>query len=497
MILWHLSLLHSENKSCILCLAAGLLLVFTGGCTVGPKFTSPPANLPAQFLGSEETGESNTKKETTGKPEALHENLEAWWLLYNDPLLTVLIENAFAHNLDLESAIMRVTQSRALVSASKSELYPSANATGGLTRSQRSDEVTGAQQSGGQPGSENPSNLYEAGLNASWEIDLFGGRRRAVEAAVAELKAAEADVFVSRLLVASELADAYFAWLGAQERLRVTQSTVESYKGTLAITNARFVAGIESQFDELRAQAELDSSLALAPPLQEELFLQRNRLAVLLGTTPGQLPQLAANAPINTRAVPTIPAGSLSPELLRRRPDVISAELAVVAANARIGEAIAEYYPKFTLNGTLGVASTDSENLLQSRAGTWSLGPAFQWRLLDFGRVDAEIKRSKASEQLALIAYKQTIINSVREAEDSLAKLQQRTAEHQQLQRALQSQELALQIAQARYQSGLEEFLSVLDAQRALNNVQGNLALAKQRQLQASSGLYKALGGGY
>lgn len=458
------------------------LLLFTSGCAVGPNFKAPEAPLPDAFVSSAQNANA----------QPIEDQLTNWWKQYNDPMLETLIDRALKENLELESALASVSRSRALLLGSKSELYPSGNATGALTRTQRSEEVQG----GVQPGTDNPSDLYELGLSANWEIDLFGGRRRAVEAAVAELKAAQADVAATRLMVSAEVADAYFAWLGAQKRLQVAEATVETYRGTLTITQARYTAGFESQFDQVRAEAELNSSVAQTPPLREEVALQRNRLAVLLGTTPGNLPELTT-ASAQLPLVPTFPVTGLSPQLLRRRPDIRSAEQSIVAANARIGESIAEYYPKFSLNGTLGFASTDSENLLQSKAGTWSIGPSFQWRLLDFGRVESEIRRAKANERMVLSSYKQTVITSVREAEDALVQLDQRAQEVRALEQATKSQKRALEIANARFQSGLEELLVVLDAQRTLNAVQTNLITAKQRQLQASSALYKSLGGGW
>lgn len=459
-------------------LAASAALV---GCTVGPEYETPDVVLPAEFRsGSEATADGDAENK-----------LLQWWVGFGDPTLTALVERALAENLDLEAAAARIERSRALLGLSRADLLPSAIGSGEATRSRQSEEVQG-----GPAGAAGTNNTFGLNLSASWELDVFGGRRRAVQAARAELEAVEADGIATRVAVTGEVADAYLARQGALDRLRIAEENVASFRDTVGLTSARLSGGLVSELDTALAQADLDAALADLPALRTEVALQEHRLAAVLGITPTDVVPLLDGAS-SVADAPAIDGRGVPLDLLRRRPDVIAAERRIAAASATIGEQVAEYFPRLTLNGAIGVSSSDADTLMRSSAGTWLIGPSFQWRLLDFARVDATVNAARADERLAIAEYCSAVVDAVRDAEDAAVRFDNAGIEVEARRTALASRERALRVAMGQYNAGLSEFLPVLDAQRGVNRARTELTASRERRVRAAVALYRALGGGW
>jgi len=464
----------------VVAMAAGLAtIVVAPGCTVGPEYERPEVVLPAEFRAG------------TGASADVDVALREWWVGFGDPTLTTLVERALAENLDLEAAAARIDRSRALLGLSRAELLPSAIGSGEATRARRSDEVRG-----GREGAGGTSTTLGLDLSASWEIDVFGGRRRAVQAARADLEATEADAIATRVAVTGEVADAYLARQGALDRLRIAEENIASFRDTVGLTSARLSAGLVSELDTALAQADLDAALADVPALRTEAALQEHRLAAALGITAVEVGALVASAG-GLPGAPVIDGRGVPVDLLRRRPDVVAAERRVALASATIGEQVAEYFPRLTLNGAIGVSSSEADRLLRSSAGTWLIGPSFQWRVLDFGRIDAAIEGARADERLAIAEYRRSIVEAVRDAEDAAVQFDNAAVEMEARGTALASRERALAVAQGQYSTGLAEFLPVLDAQRGVNRARTELSGSRERRARAAVALYRALGGGW
>lgn len=462
-------------------------LVFLGGCAVGPDFQPPEQSAPGAFhaSGDEQPGPSKV----TNDPAQLHE----WWRMLADESLDSLLRRSIAANLDLKLAEARLREARALRGVVAADQFPTVDANGNYSRSRSSENARNSFD-----GSDPPEGVdfYSVGFDASWELDFFGRVRRSVEAADADLGAAEEARNDALLILLAEVARNYVELRGFQGRLAVIDSAIQTERDTLGLVEARLRAGLATELDVAQAQAQLATRQSLQPLLRVGLRRTVHRLAVLNGLEPGALLREFESV----RPVPTVPAQvgvGMPTELLRRRPDIRRAEREIAAATARVGVATADLYPRFTLLGGFGLQSDDAANLVDMNSRFWSIGPQFTWPVFDAGRVRAGIRVRDAQLDQSLIAYEQTVLTAFEEVENSIVSFIQEQERRASLAEAVEASARAVDLARERYQSGVVDFLNVLDSQRLLFVAQDQLVESDQSVTVSLISLYKALGGGW
>jgi NodT family efflux transporter outer membrane factor (OMF) lipoprotein len=457
-----------------------ILLWIVANCApVGPDYQRKDPAVPSRF-GSVESGV------TTGEAVG-SEFLSSWWTILQDPILNSLMDRAVNGNLDLRIAQARVQQARALSLVSSSRLLPE----GGLVGTYERVRLTEPASHG-----DRQNNLFLAGFDASWEIDIFGGVRRGIEAAEADLAAsgdALRDILVT---MQGEVARNYIGYRALQLRLEIARQTVQIRRENTEITEARTRAGFVSELDLTRARGELASAESRIPFLENSLLATLHRLGILLGLEPVSL-AAELQAPTELPTLPeNLPTGMPS-DLLRRRPDIRRAERELAAATARIGVSTAELFPKFSLTGVFGFQADDLDKLPHNSSNFWSIGPTVRWPILNFKRILASIQFSKAVREETLALYERSVLLSLEEVENSLVNLSQEKRRIEALGEAVRSNELAVELARERYISGFQSYLAVIDAQSALYTAQDELAQSRQNLTLAFVALYKALGGGW
>ena len=458
-----------------------LLALALAGCTVGPDYERPAIALTPAYVA-----------EPSAAPDAVL--LARWWDAFDDPLLSRIVTIVLSENLDLEHAAARVMQARAAADAAGAALLPQGEATGsaGITDQSRATPVGRISQAfGGARSYES----YSAGVEASWEIDLFGGLQRRREAARASLEAAQADAQAVRIAMTAEAADAYIGLRAFQARLAVAAGQEKLQADLVDLLDQRVRQGITADRALRQASALLQGTRATMPPLRAGIAAQMNRLDVLMGAQPGaSRGWLAAEAPIP--APPGIATGAPN-DLLRRRPDVIAAERRLAAAHAGIGAAIADYYPKFSLGGLLGFAGTAAGDLFTGPGFNAAGMAGMRWRLFDFGRVDAEVAGARGRTAEALAAWRLSVLGAAEDVETSLAALAQDRARTGFLQAQLA--ELATSRTQSRqaYDAGVVSLIEVIDAERDTLTVSDQLAQSRAATARSAVATFRALGGGW
>lgn len=454
----------------ILCL--GLPLVLLTGCAVGPDFVRPAMEVPAAW--STAGGENG--------PQDGEQALRRWWEGFNDPQLTSLIERAQSANLDLRKAAARVRQARASRGVAFADIGPTVDAAASHERSRSTAGVVG--------------DLYQAGFDAGWEIDLFGGTRRGIEAAEADLAAAVEDKNGVLVSLSAEVARNYFSLRVGQQRLAVARQNLIAQQKSAEITRQRYEAGLVNRLDLSNAEAQLATTSAQVPVLESAVRQAMHTLALLLGQPPGALvAELSpeAQVPVASGAVPT----GLPSDLLRRRPDIRKAEASLHAATARIGVATADLFPRFTLSGALSFSDTHSGSLFTWAERGWSFGPSVSWRLFETGRTLANIELRKALEEEEGLAYQQTVLVALREVEDALVAVTKEEEHRRALQEAVIANRKVVELALRLYTAGETDFLAVVVAQRSLYAAEDALAQSSGTVATELIALYKALGGGW
>lgn len=452
-----------------------------GGCAVGPDHIRPTMALTPAFVGA---------------PAIDTVAVDAdWWGGFADPVLVALVERAQVSNTDLTQARARIDRSRALAQAAGAALLPTLDGSGGVqTISQSRETPVGRVTTAlGVP---RGYTQYDVGARASWEIDLFGGARRGREAARADLAASEADAGAVGVAVAAETADAYLTLRALQARLAVAEGQTRNQEQLVDLVRQRFDRGVSAERDLNQTRATLEGVRAGAAPLRAGIAAQLNRIDVLVGDQPGiNRVLLTAAAPIP--AAP-IPAGSAAPEdLLRRRPDVVAAERRLAASNARIGQAVADYYPHLSLSGLLGIASLGTSRLFTGGAVQASGGAGLHWRLFDFGRVDAEVAAARGGQAEALAAWRGAVLRAAEDVETALARLSETHVERAALERQVAALTLSRGQAQQAYTGGVIGLIDVTDADRELLAAADRLASVRGDEARAAVSAYRALGGGW
>jgi NodT family efflux transporter outer membrane factor (OMF) lipoprotein len=467
----------------IMTAAASVLLA--AGCTVGPNYQRPGAKLPAQW-GEPLAGGITSQNDQVG----------AWWKGFHDPELDSPIARAVETNLDLRIAEARVRQARAQKDFARAAYWPTVDAAGSYARQRQSENqpIIGSLNVPSSVAFEN--NVYEAGFDALWEIDLFGGKRRAVEAASAELAAVEygrCDVLVTLL---SEVARNYVQTRGAQRQLAVLQSQVRAQEETVSITRSRVEHGAARELELQRALALLASIRSQVPTIETSIQASIHRLGVLLAQTPDALQEeLSTTAPIPAPP-PEVPVG-LPSDLLFRRPDVRRAERQLASQTARIGQVKADLFPKFFLTGSAGLTSISTSDFFSPSSRMWSIGPTVQWRVFDAGRVRASVRAQTAVQDQASLTYEQVVLTSLEDVENALVAYAKEQEHRRLLEEAVAANQNSVNLANQLYTKGLGTYLVLLDAQRALYLSQDELVRSERAVTLNLVALYKALGGGW
>jgi multidrug efflux pump len=455
-------------------------VMFLSGCAAGPNYRQPQTKVDAAFANSSPTN-------LTTDPVVIE-----WWRGFTDDTLNRLTEQAVAANHDLRIATARVREARALRTTVVLDLAPTVTVDSGYTRSLSSFDSNPTPLTRDQ----RKNALYDAGFDAIWEVDIFGRVRRSIQASTADVAALEAsrrDVLVT---LTSEVARNYFELRGAQHQLDVARQNAENQRETLDITRAKLNAGRATDLDVARAETQLNATLATIPPLEAGMKQTAYRLSVLTGQQPTALDS-KLSAPVPQPALPALVSVGSPEQLLRRRPDIRAAERALAAATARIGVATADLFPRVTFIGNLGVSAESFSALSGGGADTYSFGPRITWAALDLGRVRARIKAADARTEAELANYERTVLLALEETEGALVEFGRAQKRRDYLRASAAAAERAEKLAVQRYNSGVEDFLTVLDAQRTLLEIQDQLAQSETRTATALVAVYKALGGGW
>jgi NodT family efflux transporter outer membrane factor (OMF) lipoprotein len=461
---------------------------FVAGCAVGPDYVRPDAPLPQQYLG---------QAAIQARSASTSADLLEWWTGFGDPQLARFVTLALAQNLDLAQASARAAQARAGLGAANAALLPSGNISGQAARAYQSVETPLGQVLNARPGLDRYGNAYEANLSASWELDVFGGLRRGREAALAEYQASEAGTTATRLTVAAQTADIYISIRGLQTRLDVARRQVRTQQELLSTVNLLYSKGLAAELQVRQAEGALAQVRASVPVLEAGLDAAMNALDVMLGSSPGtHRAELAEPG-----AIPVAPqiADSGTPgDLLRRRPDLIAAERRLAASNARIGVAVAEYYPKLSLSGLIGSAtSVSGGNLFTSGASQAAGVLGLRWRLFDFGRINAQIDLAKGQDAEQLAAYRLAVLRATEDVENAFSALVKREEQASMLAQGVDSLGRARGASFAAYQKGVVSLIEVLQADENLLRASDARAQAQTESVRAVVAAFKALGGGW
>ncbi len=459
----------------LLALCAAALLA---SCTVGPDYRAPDTRVPNSFGEHPEEAAAAQARSP----------VSAWWTTFDDPVLDSLVERAVRTNPDLRRARARVREARALRGIAASDLYPTVDAVGGASRVRSSETL------GDAPGG--TSNLFQAGFDAVWELDVFGGNRRSLEAADADVGATieeSRDVQVSLL---AEVARNYMELRGSQRQSAIARANLAAQTETLDLTRQRLAAGLATDLDVARSEAQVAATASTIPAFEAGARFAAHALAVLVDLPPTALVVELSRESAIPAPPPEIPVG-LPSELLRRRPDVRRAERRLAAATARIGAAVADWFPRFSLTGGVGVANDGEGDFLDARSRTASVGGFVSWPVLDFGRVRSSVDAQNAREEQIAADYETAVLTSLREVEDALVAVETERARHVSLAAAESASARAVGLANQLWTAGRTDFLSVLDAQRALFLAQAALVESDRRSASNVVALYKALGGGW
>jgi outer membrane protein, multidrug efflux system len=460
----------------------GLSLLVSGCITVGPDYLAPKPPVPASFA---EAPAARSQQPID----------DAWWKNLGDPVLEGLLRQALESAPDIAEAQARVREARALRGYAGADRFPTVDADGLYRRKLGSRNVpTGVPPGGLGPGAHN--NLFQAGFDASWEIDVFGGEHRAVEAAEANYQAVTEDRADVVLTLLAEVARDYVELRGAQRRIDVARKNLAIEQDLQTLTQSLLAAGLAPRQDLLRAQAQVADTEAAIPTFETDERAAAYRIAALLGRP---FTEVTAELSI-PRAIPQalsdVPVG-LPSDLLLRRPDLRAAERRIAAANARIGIAKADLYPHFSLIGSAGFESLNLSSFSSASSGYYQIGPGFRWRIFDAGRIRFQVLAESARTDAAAVAYQRSVLDAFRDVETALAAYANTRSRREKLAVESAADGEATEIAKILYERGVESFLPVLDAERSLYAADDELAQSERDSALALVALYKSLGGGW
>jgi outer membrane protein, multidrug efflux system len=452
-------------------------------CTVGPSYVRPKVDLPTRFT---------EQAAPAGHAEAIGSD---WWRGLGDPLLDRLMMMGLAGSPSLEVARARVVEAREELAVISAERVPEIDATSAYARQRGSEHVPVGTSPGGL-GQGIDSSLWLAGFDASWEVDIFGGTRRAVEAAGASVSATVDDQRDAQLMLLAEIARDYVELRTEQRRLAIAREILAVRQDNLELVTARFDSGLTGALDAARARADLADSESDIPAIEAAEHAAIYRLGELIGQPPETLlPMLVQFRPIPTVHT-EVPVG-LPSDLLERRPDIRAAERRIASANARIGMRKADLFPHFSLTGAVGVESLGAGDFLSGGSRYFTIGPSITWQVFDAGRIRDEVMFERARTDAAAADYQRTVLTALAEVETALV-----TYGHSQIQRNALAAEVAarqqaVSLAKRLYSQGIDNFLAVLDAERTLYAAELSLAGADGTTTDSFIALVKALGGGW
>jgi NodT family efflux transporter outer membrane factor (OMF) lipoprotein len=468
----------NTTRSILVLFSAAMLALATGCRVVGSDFEAPKVEVATAWQSELTAGLAAEKVELAG-----------WWKSFGDPVLDSLIERAAGGSLDVKEALARVREARALRGVAAADQYPTVNGTASYERRAESKNTPfGAFV----PDSDN----FAVGFDASWELDLFGRVQRSVEAADADMQATIENARDVAVTVAAETARNYIDLRSYQRRLAIALNNVSLQEQTLELVRGRFAAGLVSEVDTAQAAANLETTRAFVPTLRVGLRGAENRLAVLLGETPGALaaelaPESAVPVPPRSVAV-GVPA-----DLLRRRADVRRAERQLAAEHARIGVAEGDLYPRLTLTGDIGYAADDVSKLFDSSSVAYGYGPSLIWNLFDAGRLRNRVAAQEARTEQAFVRWERTVLAALEETENALTAFVREQERRDSLQRAATEARRAVEMTRTQYSEGLSDFQNVLVSERAVTNLEDDLVASDATVATELVTLYKALGGAW
>ncbi|MNO41939.1 Toluene efflux pump outer membrane protein TtgI precursor [compost metagenome] len=459
-------------------LMPSLLVLALAACAVGPDYQVP--RTAAAHISAADGSDAQGKFDRS-RFDAI------WWRQFEDPTLNQLVNQSLQGNRELRVAFARLKAARAIRDDVSNNDLPVVTA--------RASSDLGKSQIPGQTDHRVNIERYDLGLDMAWEIDLFGRIQREIEVSEAEQDVAAADLNQLQVTLIAELVDAYGQLRGAQLRENIALANLKNQEESRGITESLRDAGVGNELDVVRADARLAAVEASVPQLQAEQIRARNRIATLLGQRPDQLSVdlSPAQLPAIAKALPVGDPG----ELLRRRPDVMSAERKLAAATASIGVATADLFPRVSLSGFLGFTAARGSQIGSSAANAWALGPTISWAAFDLGSVRAQIRRADADAEGALASYEQQVLLALEESENAFSDYGKRQQRLLSLIRQSESSRKAADLAEVRYREGTSDYLVLLDAQRERLNAEDAQAQAEVELYQGIVAIYKALGGGW
>lgn len=484
-----------------LSLALFAAIAALSGCTVGPDYHGAPevaagAGHSNAFVRAPAAGVSSTRAPSR------------WWSTLDDPKLDALIDAALAHNPDVHAAQARLRESRAQLQKQQADARPTVSGDAAALRMREPDlsslqtsqyannDTSQTNSSTSTSRGRGPLQLYTAGFDASWEIDLFGGTRRAIESASAQAEAVNADLADTQVSLAAEVAQAYIGLRDQQRRLALANQSAELEQQTLTLIRQRRARGVGTDADVERQSTEVENTRATLIPLDEQITESLDQLAVLTGRAPGALDnELSAPAPLPT--LPAIVAIDDPATMLRQRPDIRAAERRLASSNAEIGVHTADLFPKVTMLGFIGSSAADPGHLTRKSALTWLGAPYLQWNVFDFGRTRSDIHQAEASRDEAIDRYTQTVLAALQDANNSLSRYGHQRESVARLQQIEVSADRSATLMRQRYDAGASSLIDLLDTQRAQFSAQQNLVEGQADLLKDFVSLQKSLGLGW
>ena len=464
-------------------------------CEVGPDYHRPQTkvsqgfNAPTPEPTTQATVLPATQRSITVETPA---SIANWWSSFNDPELDKLISRGVESNLDLKIATQRIREARATLGVTAANLAPTVNSTGSYERS----HSQGAAGSGSASHFDHSTDFFQSGFDASWEIDVFGGLRRSVEAAQSDLAASEEDRRDTLVTLLSEIATDYIELRGFQQEIVIARENLADEQNNAEITRKKALLGTVAKLDIANAEAQVYSTASSLPVFETEVEQTIYAISVLLGEEPDALKkELDGTAAIPTTP-PEVPIG-LPSDLLRRRPDVRAAERRLASATARIGAAVAQLFPQFSLTGSLGLQNAKFTNWADASSRYWTIGPSVSWPIFDAGRLRSQIDVQNAQQMEALNTYQSTVLIALQDTKNALVAYAKEQVHRKALADTVEANERALDAATKLYKVGQTDFLNVVTAERSLLSSQDALVQSNRAIATDLVALYKALGGGW
>lgn len=459
-------------------LVAGVAIILASCTTIGPQYVRPDIAPPAQFSSPNDSS-------------AIDEN---WWQHFNDPLLTALVQETAIRNLDVAEAAARVREARALLEAARGGRLPEGALTGSINRNRLSEG--GQIPVGNIPGFERDFTLFDAGFDASWEIDLWGRNSNNIKARTNDLAEKQEQQRSVLLSAIAETAAAYIDLRSAEAAAGAIAAQVDALREKLRLSRLRSESGEAAKSETVQIAVQAEDAAAQLPPLRASARVAAYRLALLSGRNPVDLLERVKNTGALPDLPETISAGTPS-DVLRRRPDIRAAEYRLAAATARVGLATADLYPRFSLLGSIGQQSRDAEGLVSAGSSRFSFGPSLSWPIFQMGAIRAQIRASDARSDAAAINYERTILTALNESETALARYARAVDRTARTDAALANAKENQALIQQRYAAGEDDKLVLMDAVAATARSRFSMANAKADALRQAIAAFKSFGGGW